>query len=52
MAWVYFSDQAHGFPGDHCELNFDGCVVIHVSMEVCVQMEETTPTVTAWVVDS
>jgi hypothetical protein len=38
--------------GDHCELNFNDVLVIHVSVEVYMWMEETATTVSARGVDS
>ena len=49
---THFCDRAPGLLGDNCELNFDERAVSHISMEICVWMEETATTVTAWGVDS
>lgn len=48
----YVCDCVHGFLGDHGELKFDHLPITNVSMEAYVGIEETTSSVTTWVLSS
>ena len=49
---AHFCDCSPRLLGDHCELNFDERASQPHLQGICVWMEETATTVTAWGVDS